>query len=63
MNPGKVWFIDQSVILLQADANHDGKLSKDEFIDMMLRFYNNYPKTKKWNTIWKSLAFADVYTW
>ena len=29
---------------------------------MMRKYYNTYSDLPKWKAVWKSLAFADVYT-
>ena len=47
----------------QADANNDGKISEAEFYEMMLKYYNTYPVLSRWKRYWKTIAYADVYTW
>jgi hypothetical protein len=50
-------------MMKEADTNNDKKLSKAEFYEMMLKYYNSYPVLSKWKLYWKTIAFADVYTW
>jgi hypothetical protein len=46
----------------QADKNGDGKLSREEFLKMMLDYSNNCQTLPRWTKYWKTIAYADVYT-